>query len=52
MHMCYFFLDPEGIKSSVWGPPGTSAREKSPLSLYQIMGHKGPVYKAYVHRDL
>jgi hypothetical protein len=39
-------LDQEDIKSKVWGPSGTLIRNRAPLSWYQIMGHKGPVYKA------
>jgi len=27
-----FFLDPEDIKSYVWGPSGTLARNRAPLS--------------------
>jgi len=27
-----FFLDPEGIKSKVWGPFGTLVRNRAPLS--------------------
>jgi hypothetical protein len=46
-----FFLDPEDVKSYVWERSGTLARNRAPLSWYQIMGHKGPVYKAQVHWD-
>jgi len=28
----FLFLDPEDIKSLVWGPSGTSARNRAPLS--------------------
>ena len=27
-----FFLDPEEVKSNVWGPSGTLVRNKAPLS--------------------
>jgi len=41
----FLFLDAEDIKSQVCGSSGTLARVTDPLSWYQIMGHKGPVYK-------
>ena len=40
------FLDPEDIKSQVWGASGTLARNRAPLSWYHIMRYKRFVYKA------
>jgi hypothetical protein len=38
----FLFLNPEDIKIYVWGPSGTSARNRALLSCYQIMGHNRP----------
>jgi len=45
MHIWVPFLGTMDIKSYVWGPSGILARNRTPLSWYQIMGEKGPVYK-------
>jgi hypothetical protein len=45
------FLEPEYIKRSVWRPSANLVSNRAPLGSYQSMGYKGPVYKAYVHRD-
>jgi hypothetical protein len=50
-YLSSFFLDPEDIKIKVWGPSGTLGRNRAPVSWYQIMGHKVPVYRAWVDRD-
>jgi len=39
-------LDPEYIKSYVWGPSGTLARNRATLSWYQTMEHEWSVYQA------
>ena len=44
-------MDQEDVKILSLGPSGTVVRDRAVLSWYQIIGHKEPVYKAYVHQD-
>jgi len=46
-----FSYNPRALKVKSGGAICNSSKEQgSPLS-YQIMGHKSPVYTAYVHRE-
>jgi hypothetical protein len=50
-YLIFFFLDPEDVKSLSLGVIWNFGKLTGPLRLgHQIMGHKGTVQKAYVHR--
>jgi len=38
VHLCYFFLNPEDIKSLIWGLSGTLAKEQGSLELISDYG--------------
>jgi hypothetical protein len=38
VHLCYFFLNPEDIKSLIWGLFGTLAKEQGSLELTSDYG--------------